>query len=68
MPASGDILTRIVPSCVEALAVMQEVFTNPEQVMSKYILNIFHGKLQVSYLKVFDNCYIENINVQLNKS
>lgn len=46
LPSSGDILTRIVPSCVEALAVMQEVFTNPEQVMSKYILNIFHGKLQ----------------------
>ncbi|KAG8184683.1 hypothetical protein JTE90_013076 [Oedothorax gibbosus] len=45
LPACGDILTRIVPSCAEALIVVKEVFNNPEQVMSKYILNIFQGKL-----------------------
>lgn len=29
---------------------MKEVFHNPDQVMGKFILNIFLGKLQVSYV------------------
>lgn len=56
LPATGDILTRIVPSCVGARAVMMDVFINPEQVLSKYILNIFHGKLQDHIQSELEDC------------
>lgn len=41
-----DMFSEIVRLCEKEQTVMTEVFTNSEQVMSKFILNIFHGKLQ----------------------
>lgn len=32
--------------CENNYAIIKSVFSNPEQVMSKFILNIFHLKLQ----------------------
>ncbi|KAH7636226.1 exocyst complex component 5-like protein [Dermatophagoides farinae] len=41
-----NIFNDIVPLCVKNQKTIKEVFTNPEQVMSKFVLNIFHGKIQ----------------------
>ncbi|UYV67244.1 EXOC5 [Cordylochernes scorpioides] len=41
-----DIYSDIVPLCQRSNVIIQEVFTNPEQVMAKFVLNIFQGKLQ----------------------
>ncbi|XP_071454035.1 exocyst complex component 5 [Hetaerina americana] len=43
---SKDIFLDVIPSCHKNFAIMKEVFTNPDQVMAKYVLNIFHLKLQ----------------------
>lgn len=43
---SGDIFVDVVPLCERNSSIMKEVFHNPEQVMGKFILNIFYGKLQ----------------------
>jgi len=44
---SGDIFVDVVPLCERNSREIKEVFNNPEQVMGKFILNIFYGKLQV---------------------
>nr|XP_027203629.1 exocyst complex component 5-like isoform X1 [Dermatophagoides pteronyssinus] len=41
-----NIFNDIVPLCVKNQKTIKEVFTNTEQVMSKFVLNIFHGKIQ----------------------
>lgn len=41
-----NIFIDIVPLCGKSQVIIEEVFTNPEQVMAKFVLNIFHGKLQ----------------------
>jgi len=41
-----DIFTMVIPLCEKNFAVMKEVFSNPEQVMAKFVLNIFE-QLQV---------------------
>ena len=41
-----SIFIEIVPLCQKSQAVVNEVFTTPEQVMSKFVLNIYYGKLQ----------------------
>ncbi|KAI7692750.1 Exocyst complex component 5 [Sarcoptes scabiei] len=43
---SDNIFTDIVPLCVKNQKTIKEVFINPDQVMSKFILNLFHGKIQ----------------------
>lgn len=40
------IFNDIVPLCEKSQLVVQEVFTDPDQVMSKFVLNIYKGKLQ----------------------
>ncbi|XP_076314022.1 exocyst complex component Sec10 isoform X1 [Tachypleus tridentatus] len=42
----SNIFADILPLCERSQKVMQEVFTSPEQVMAKFVLNIYHGKLQ----------------------
>lgn len=44
--ASGDLFLDVMPLCERNAAVIKEVFQNGEQVMGKFILNIFYGKLQ----------------------
>ena len=43
---SGDIFADVVPLCERNAPIIKEVFHNSEQVMGKFILNIFYGKLQ----------------------
>ena len=43
-----DVFEDIPPLCARTNAVITEVFSNPEMVMAKLVLNIYHGKLQVS--------------------
>jgi hypothetical protein len=48
--SSGDMFLDVVPLCERNAREMKGVFHNPEQVMGKFILNIFYGKLQVHFL------------------
>ncbi|KAL3183456.1 hypothetical protein MRX96_033573 [Rhipicephalus microplus] len=41
-----DMFSNIVPLCERSEQVIEEVFTNPEQVMCKFVSNIYNGKLQ----------------------
>lgn len=42
-----DIFRDVIPLCEKNFSVMTEVFSNPDQVMAKFVLNIYHLKLQV---------------------
>ncbi len=44
----SDVFEDIPPVCAKTNLVINEVFTNPEVVMSKLVLNIYTSKLQVS--------------------
>lgn len=56
----ANIFNDIVPLCERSQITVKNVFNNPEQVMSKFVLNIFHGKLQE---------YIQNrLNIDNNQS
>ncbi|XP_045537856.1 exocyst complex component 5 [Papilio machaon] len=41
-----DIFASVLPLCKKNNTIINSVFPNPEQVMSKFVLNIFHLKLQ----------------------
>ncbi|XP_013184275.1 exocyst complex component 5 [Amyelois transitella] len=41
-----DIFSAVLPLCKKNYNIISSVFPNPEQVMSKFVLNIFHLKLQ----------------------
>ncbi|XP_048486258.1 exocyst complex component 5 [Plutella xylostella] len=41
-----DIFSAVLPLCKKNYTIIRSVFPNPEQVMSKFVLNIFHLKLQ----------------------
>ncbi|KAG6449971.1 exocyst complex component 5 [Manduca sexta] len=41
-----DIFHAVLPLCKKNYTIISNVFPNPEQVMSKFVLNIFHLKLQ----------------------
>lgn len=41
-----DIFKDVIPLCEKNFSVMTEVFSNPDQVMAKFVLNIYHLKLQ----------------------
>lgn len=45
---SQDMYQEVVPLCRRSEVLIREVFTNPDQVMGKFVLNIFQGQLQVS--------------------
>lgn len=82
--SSKSIFNEIVPLCLKSQVIVNEVFINPEQVMSKFVLNIFYGKLQEyiqqeldselndseSYLRLLHELYskTDKLSEQLNKS
>ncbi|KAG1662389.1 Exocyst complex component 5 [Nymphon striatum] len=41
-----NVFADVVPLCKKSAALVNSVFTNPDQVMSKFVLNIYHGILQ----------------------
>lgn len=41
-----NIFTAVLPLCKQNYTIISNVFPNPDQVMSKFVLNIFHLKLQ----------------------
>lgn len=41
-----SLFNDIIPICLKSQSLVQEVFSNPDQVMSKFVLNIYHGKIQ----------------------
>lgn len=41
-----SIFSDIVPICEKSQSMIRDVFSNPDQVMSKFVLNIYHGKIQ----------------------
>lgn len=45
---SGNVFDDILTLCEKTQPMIEEIFLKPEQVMNKLILNVFHGKLQVS--------------------
>ena len=46
MFVSRDIFREIVPVCERNEATIHYVFHNPAQVMGRFVLTIFHGRLQ----------------------
>lgn len=44
---SGNVFEDILNLCEKANPLLEEIFPNPQQVMAKLVLNVFHGKLQV---------------------
>lgn len=42
-----DVFRDVIPLCEKNFSVMTEVFSNADQVMAKFVLNIYHLKLQV---------------------
>ncbi|CAL4063422.1 unnamed protein product [Meganyctiphanes norvegica] len=43
---SRDLFMEVVPLCIRSESLVKEVFTNSDQVMGKFVLNIFQGQLQ----------------------
>lgn len=41
-----DVFQDVIPMCTKYQKLMQQVFSNPEQVMAKFVLNIYHLRLQ----------------------
>ncbi|XP_015590995.1 exocyst complex component 5 [Cephus cinctus] len=41
-----DVFQDVIPMCTKNYELMQQVFTNSEQVMAKFVLNIYHLRLQ----------------------
>ncbi|KAL0270096.1 UNVERIFIED_CONTAM: hypothetical protein PYX00_007615 [Menopon gallinae] len=42
----SQLFSDVIPLCEKNYKIMKEVFNNPEQVMAKFVLNIYHLKLQ----------------------
>lgn len=45
---SGNVFEDILNLCEKANPLLEEIFPNPQQVMAKLVLNVYHGKLQVN--------------------
>jgi len=43
-----DVFRNVVPLCRRNKTLISEVFSNPDQVMAKFVLNIYHERLNVS--------------------
>ncbi|XP_076028740.1 exocyst complex component Sec10 [Oratosquilla oratoria] len=43
---SRDLFVEVLPLCTRSEELIRQVFTNPDQVMAKFVLNIFQGQLQ----------------------
>lgn len=44
--SGSQLFSDVIPLCEKNYKIMKEVFNNPEQVMAKFVLNIYHLKLQ----------------------
>lgn len=53
----SDVFEAIPPLCQRTSAIINEVFSSPDTVMTKLVLNIYQGKLEVlPHLDVFCSC------------
>ncbi|XP_069989256.1 exocyst complex component 5 [Penaeus vannamei] len=64
---SRDLFLEVVPLCHRSETLINEVFTNPDQVMGKFVLNIFQGQLQEYIQARLDNksvpeMYLRNLH------
>ncbi|XP_047475468.1 exocyst complex component 5-like [Penaeus chinensis] len=64
---SRDLFLEVVPLCHRSETLINEVFTNPDQVMGKFVLNIFQGQLQEYIQAKLDNksvpeMYLRNLH------
>lgn len=50
---SGNVFVDIEHVCEKTKPVIDEIFPNPQQVINKLILNVFYGKLQVTFCLVY---------------
>lgn len=62
-----NVFRDVIPLCRKNYDIMKEVFLNPEQVMAKFILNIYHGKLQNHIVTILadkkdTSLYLENLH------
>lgn len=46
-PTGRDIFQEVIPLCEKNFKISEAVFNNPEQINAKFVLNIYHLKLQV---------------------
>lgn len=44
-----DVFNEVIPMCERNFKTIACVFNNPEQINAKFVLNIYHLKLQVNY-------------------
>ena len=64
----GDIFLDIPPLCEMTYSLIKEVFANPEQIMSKFVLNVYHVRLKEHLGKVLAadetnlDKYLQNLN------
>lgn len=75
--ANSDIFTGLIPLCSRNYNLMTQVFANPDQVMSKFVLNIYHLTLQThitdqlskhknssdAYLRILHELYIKYVHI-----
>ena len=52
----ADVFEDIPPLCERTNALILEVFSSPDVVITKFVLNIYHGKLQVWYILNSSTC------------
>lgn len=64
--------SEVLPLCEKVQSIAKEVFKNPEDVMSKFLLNIYTGKLKdhiVHTMKIHDQeKYLNELYVQFTKT
>ena len=64
-----NVFAEVVPLCRRAQDLIQEVFTAPEQVMTKFVINIYQGQLKVTYYRVplqYKDCNYHSFVVPFN--
>ena len=57
-----DVFAEVVPLCRRAQDLIQEVFTAPDQVMTKFVINIYQGQLKVDS-SLTEHIYQEELKV-----
>lgn len=54
--SSRDVFNEVIPMCEKNFKTISCVFNNPEQINAKFVLNIYHLKLQVKFSIFLDKC------------
>lgn len=72
MFSGKDIFIDLVPLCEQNYAIIKEVFSNPQQVMAKFVLNIYQLKLRTFIVeKLVDKSntlkYLKNLHELYSK-